>query len=189
MTGAQLARAIADLCSTRPDLDAKLATTLAKWLKEALGQLTTLEDYQCAAANGRGDFIATYLSTLSATDLARLAKKLDPHKPSLTTQGPNTNRAHLISLIRRECEPAKKPSTKQAPMPIERVLALQDPIHRRAELAKHTPAQLKKVIRDKHIDGAPISPKASKTELIEHIQAALAAGWPRSQSVLDGSKY
>jgi hypothetical protein len=166
-----------------------LATTLAKWLKEVLGKLTTLEDYRRAASHGRGDFIATYLSTLSATDLAKLAKKFDPHKPSLTTHGPDTNCAHLISLIRRECEPAKKPSTQRGPMPIERVLALQDPIHRRAELANHTPAQLKKVIREKHIDGAPLGPKASKTELIEHIQAAFVAGWPRSHSVLDESKY
>lgn len=156
MTGAQLARAIADLCSTKPDLDATLATTLAKWLKDAVGKLTTLDDFRRAASNGRGDLVTTYLSTLSATDLAKLAKKFDPHRPGLSIDRPDTQRTHILALIRRERAPAERPTARSAPIPIDGVLAIPDPIRRRAELAKYTPAQLKKAIKDKHIDGMPI---------------------------------
>jgi hypothetical protein len=166
-----------------------LATILGRWLKDAIGKLTTLDDYRRAAANGRGELIAIYLSTLGTSNLAKLAKKFDPHWPGATTDAPDVQRAHILSLIRRQRDPAEKPAARQPAMPIDRVLALSDPISRRAELAKHTPAQLKKAIKERHIHAGPLSSKASKTELIEHIQAALARGWPKTQSVLDESKY
>ena len=189
MTGAQLARAIADLCSTKPDLDVKLTATLAKWLKDALGKASTLEDFRRAAANGRADVISVYLTTLSPSDVVKLAKKFDPHAAGLRPQSHDAQRDHVLALIRRQSEPAQKPSTRQPPMPIEDVLALTDPIRRRAELTKHTPVQLKKAIKDKHIEGGHLGSKPSKTEMIEHIQAALAGGWPKPHSVLDESKY
>jgi hypothetical protein len=187
MTGAELARAIANLCSTKPDLDANLATNLAKWLKGLLGKVTTLDDFRRAASPGRSDLVAIYLSTLSSADLTKLTNKLDPHRPDLQKATPERQRGHLLALIRRECEPADKPTPQVTP--IDAVLAITDPILRRSELAKHNPAQLKKAIKDKQIGGATLSSKASKTELIEHIQAALAAGWPRTQSLLANSKY
>jgi hypothetical protein len=187
MTGAELARAIANLCSAKPDLDAKLATNLAKWLKGLLGKMTTLDDFRRAASTGAGDLVAIYLSTLSSADLARLTKKLDPHRPDLQKATPDRQHSHLLALIGRECDPADKPSPRVTP--IDAVLAIADPILRRSELAKHTPAQLKKAIKDNQIDGATLNSRATKTELIEHIQAALAAGWPRAQSLLTDSKY
>ena len=74
-------------------------------------------------------------------------------------------------------------------MPIKGILALPDPSIRRLELARRTPAQLKSTIKDKNIDPTQLSSKPSKTELIEHIQAAIASGWPRSRSILDENKH
>lgn len=189
MTGAHLARAIAGLGSTKPELDAELATTLAKWLKGTLGRLTTLDDYRRAALDDRAIFVPLYVSTLPALEIAKLAKKFDPYRPGLQGQSHETQRAHIISLVRRQSEPAERPPTRQPPMPIDDVLVLPDPIRRHAELTKHTPVQLKKVIKEKKINGGHLSSKASKTELVEHIQAALAAGWPKTRTIFDDDKY
>jgi hypothetical protein len=189
MTGAQLARAIADVCSTKPDLDAKLAATLARWLKDTLGKLTTLDDYRRAAAGGNASFVPLYLSTLPALEVAKLAKKFDPHRPGLHAQSHEAQRSHILSLIKRQSEPTERAATRQPPMPFDAILALADPIRRHAELSKHTPVQLKKVIKEKQINGGYLSSKPSKTELVEHIQAALASGWPQARSILDQNKY
>jgi hypothetical protein len=187
MKGAQLARALADLSSTKPDLDAKLATALGKLVKDSLGKLTTLSDYRGAAKNGRGELVALYLAGLNSPDLAKLAKKLDPHHSPQPTG--DAARTHVQSLVRGEREPAERPSKGKAVMSIEGILALHDPILRREELAKHTPAHLKSTIRDKDIDATQLSSKPSKTELIEHIEAAIASGWPRPRSILDDDKH
>ncbi|MGE0851871.1 MAG: hypothetical protein AB7O44_19975 [Hyphomicrobiaceae bacterium] len=187
MQGAQLARALADLSSTKPDLDAKLAAALGKLVKDSIGKLTTLSDFRGASKNGRGELIGLYLAGLTQPDLAKLAKKLDPHH----TPQPlgDAARIHIQSLVRGEREPAEKAAKSKAPMPIEGILALSDAILRRAELAKHTPAKLKSAIKDKDIDATQLSSKPSKTELIEHIEAAIASGWPRARSILDDNKH
>jgi hypothetical protein len=187
MKGAQLARALADLSSTKPDLDAKLAAALGKLVKDSLGKLTSLSDFRGATKNGRGELIALYLAGLNQSDLAKLAKKLDPHHSPQPIG--DAARTHVQSLVRGEREPAEKVSKSKTSMPIDGILALPDPILRRAELAKHTPAQLKSTIKDKDIDATQLSSKPSKTELIEHIEAAIASGWPRTRSILDGNKH
>jgi hypothetical protein len=189
MTGAQLARAIADICSTKPDLDTKLAVTLAKWLRETLGKLTTLDDYRRAAAGANGSFVPLCLSTLPGVEIAKLAKKFDPHQPDIQARSPEAQRGHILSLIKRQSEPAERPLTRRQPMPLEDILALADPARRHAELSKHTPVQLKKVIKEKQINGGHLSSRPSKTELVEHIQAALASGWPKARTILDQNKY
>ena len=189
MTGTQLARAIADICNTKPELDAKLAATLGKWLKDTIGKIATLEDYRQAAARGRSELITLYISILPSTDIARLAKKFDPLFPGLQAKGAEQQRSHILALIAGKTDPTPKPHSKQPPMAIDDILTLTDPIRRRIELTKHSPNQLKKAIKEKQIAGGFIGAKASKTEMIEHIQAALASGWPKLRSVLDESKY
>ena len=78
MTGAQLARAIADLCSTKPDLDAKLAAILAKWLKDALGKVSTSEDFRHVAANGRVAVISLYLKSSALPRCGQARQEVRP---------------------------------------------------------------------------------------------------------------
>src|SRR5262249_25767501 len=185
MTGAQLAGTIADLCRTKPELDGSLTAALTKWLKDRLGKVSTLEDFRRAAGDGHADLVRVYLSTFGPSDIQKTAKKFDPHHYELLGLTEGAQRAHVLALIRRETNPAQPPAGRQPPMPIDEVLGLRDQLRRRAELAKHTPAQLKKTIREKDIGGGHLSSRPTKTEMIEHIEAALASGWPKLHSVMD----
>jgi hypothetical protein len=60
---------------------------------------------------------------------------------------------------------------------------------RRSELEKLTSGQIKKAIKEKSIDAEQLSSKATKLEMIEHIQSAIAFGWPNTRSVIDESRY
>jgi hypothetical protein len=74
-------------------------------------------------------------------------------------------------------------------MAAEDILRLPDREQRRIELEKLTVPQLKSAVKKHEVYGGSLSAKPSKRELVEHIQAALDAGWPRPLSVLDGSRY
>src|SRR5262249_42838878 len=126
MTGAQLAGTIADLCRTKPELDGSLTAALTKWLKDRLGRVSTLEDFRRAAGEGHADLVRIYLSTFAASDIQKIAKKFDPHHRELLGLTADGQRAHILALIRRECDPVQRPSGRQPPMPIDEVLGLRD---------------------------------------------------------------
>lgn len=184
MKGTQLARTLAELCSRRPEYDDELFPVLIKWIRDKIGKPTTLDSFRSAATNGRGDLVALFVDAMSSEEIRKVAKKLDPYRSTLAQDPADALRAHVQLLVRRECQPAERATTRRV-MPIEDILAIKDPIARRAELQRHTPAQLKIAIREKQIDSAQVSSRPTKTELIEHIQAALAAGWPKIRSILD----
>jgi hypothetical protein len=103
-------------------------------------------------------------------------------------------RSHLGALIGGRIEPSQKAKpSKSRPKananPIDEVLKLHNSLQRRRELEKLSPVELKSAIKRYDINVGSLSSKPSKVEMIEHIQAAMAAGWPAPRSVLDDSKY
>ena len=190
MKGVQLAKAIALLCDSRSDLDAKLAVVLAKWVKDNVAKGATLDTLRDVARCNGTDVLRWHVDTLSPAEIKTLCKKLDPHRPDLASAPEDQLKSHILSLVRDTSEPSKKvdPPKRPKPMPISEILAIRDPVTRRLELDRHSPAQLKKAVKENSIDAEQLGSKPSKTEIIEHIQAALSAGWPRERSILDINK-
>ena len=189
MQGAQLARAIAQLCSSKPDLDRKLAAVLDKWIKDNVAKGATLPSLKDISASGGDGVVEWYLHSLDEAKLKALRKKFDPHFP--TSAADQGSSAHILELVRGTRLPSQKPApaARPQPMPMEAVLVLKDPNARRSELSRHTPAQLKRAVVQHEIDADQLPSRASKTEIIEHIQAAISSGWPSLRSVMDTGKY
>jgi len=57
------------------------------------------------------------------------------------------------------------------------------------EWKKLSAAELKAAIKSHNLDFNGLRSKRSKLEMIEHIEATIAEGWPRPRSVLDYSRY
>jgi hypothetical protein len=187
MAGAQLARAVAQLCSARPDLDAKLKVVLVKWVKDNVAKGATLDSLRKTAKDGGSDVVRWHVAQLNATEVAKLTKKLDPHRPKSPRDTEPALKAHVLALVIDNHKPHEKPEAT-GPMPIDKVLALRDSAQRRIEFDRHRPAALKKAVKEHGIDAEQLGSKPSKTEIIEHIEAAIAAGWPRTQSITDTNK-
>ena len=188
MTGAQLARAIAQLCSSKPELDAKLVTVLAKWVKDNIAKGATLDTLRNMANCGGTDVLRWHVGTLTDAEITALIKKLDPHRPKSPTDSQSTLKRHVLDLLSGAIGPSEK-AEKPKPKPIPEILAMRDPVTRRIELDRHSSAQLKKAVRENSIDAEQLGSKPSKTEIIEHIQAAISAGWPTERSILDINKH
>lgn len=188
MNGAKLAVAIAQLCNAKPDLDKKLEIVLAKWVKDYVGKGATLDSLRECAGHAE-PLLSWHLGQLSATEVASLVKKLDPDRPKSPSDNERTLKAHATALVIGGQAPYRKPPKPVGPMAIKDVLALRDSIARKAELDRHKQAALKKAVKDLSIDAEQLSSKASKTEIIEHIEAAIASGWPRERSITDTSKF
>ncbi|MGE3063993.1 MAG: hypothetical protein AB7K67_00240 [Hyphomicrobiaceae bacterium] len=195
MDGSQLAKALADIIRTKPDLNTAFQDTIAKWLKSTALKGAALQRYQEVQKAAGDDFIVWYLKRQVDKDIPALAKKLDPNLPGLKDLGASALRGHLSLLISGKAQPtpkavkAPKGKTKAPGRPLEDVLRLANPLQRRIELEKLSPAELRAGIHTHSINAGSLSNQPSKTELIEHIQAAIAAGWPEARSVLDDSKY
>lgn len=191
MTGTQLARAIAQLCSSKPGLDAKLATVLAKWVKDNVAKGATLDTLRDVARCDGTDVLRWHVGTLSEPEIKALCRKLDPHRPKSPTDLQGALKSHVLNLVSGACEPSEQAESpnRPRPMPIPEILAIEDPVKRRLELDRHSPAQLKKAVKENSIDAEQLDSKPSKTEIIEHIQAAISAGWPRERSILDINKH
>ena len=187
MTGAQLARAIAQLCSSKPELDARLLAVLGKWVKDNVAKGATLDTLRSVANCGGTDVIGWHVGTLSEAEIKALCKKLDPHRPKAPTDSQGALKSHVLNLISGAIVPSEKVGKPKA-MPIADILAMKDPVTRRIELDRHSPAQLKKAVNENSIDAEQLGSKPSKTEIIEHIQAAISAGWPKERSILDINK-
>lgn len=188
MNGAKLAVAIAQLCSAKPDLDRKLETVLTKWVKDNVGKGATLDGLRECAKHAE-PLLDWYFSQLSATEVASLVKRLDPDRPKSPSDNERSLKIHASALVISGQAPYKKPPKPAGPMAIKDVIALRDSIARKAELDRHKQAALKKAVKDLSIDAEQLSSKASKTEIIEHIEAAIASGWPRERSITDTSKF
>lgn len=191
MTGAQLARAIAQLCSSKPELEAKLATALAKWVKDNVAKGATLDTLRDVARCGGAEVVRWHVGDLKEAGVKTLCKKLDPHRPKSPTDSKCALKNHVLNLVSGACEPSVKAESpkRPKPMPIPEILTIKDPVTRRLELDRHSPAQLKKAVKENSIDDEQLDSKPSKTEIIEHIQAAISAGWPRVRSILDNNKH
>lgn len=197
MNGSQLARALSGIISQRPDLEKGFQEYLTKWVRSTLMKGPTLEGLRQIRSAAGDAFVSWHLSGLTEKDIAMLAKKLDPHLTSLQSRGAGALRSHLLALADGEIEPSPKlakakPSklaSKDGARPIDQVLKLNNSLQRRSELEKLSTGQLKAAIKDYDINVGSLSRKPSKIEMIEHIQAAIAAGWPSPRSVLDDSKY
>lgn len=194
MNASQIARALADIIVQKPDLEKSLREHLAKWMKSTLMKGPTLSGLRNMHASGGGEVIAWYLGTRPESDLVRLAKKLDPYFADLQTKTSAGLGVHLNSLIAGRVEPSARPvrpTKKSAPKkrPVEEILRLASAPQRRMELKKLTPTQLKNAIKKHGLHAGSLSSRPSKTEMIEHIEASIVAGWPASRTVLDDSKY
>jgi len=197
MNGSQLARALADIISRRPDLERGFQEHLTKWVKSTLMKAPTLEVLREIRSAAGDAFVSWHLSGSTEKDIVTLAKKLDPHLTGLQSRAAAALRSHLLALADGEIEPSPKPAkaklskltSKDGASPIDQVLKLSNSLQRRSELEKLSSSQLKAAIKDYDVNVGSLSRKPSKIEMIEHIQAAIAAGWPSPRSVLDDSKY
>jgi len=195
MNGSQLAKALADIISQKPELDSSFQELAAKWLKSSALKGATLHSFREIHTAAGDEIITWYLKRQSDQDIPALAKKLDPNHPDLKERNPGSLRGHLSALVSGKVEPspklvkAAKGKSKRPMRPIEDVLRLTNALQRRMELEKLSPAALKAGINTYGINAGSLSSQPSKTELIEHIQASIDAGWPATRSVLDDSKY
>jgi len=190
MNGQQLANALAGIINQRPELEGAFLDHLSKWVKSTLMKRPTLDGLRgMHAAAGHG-FISWHLGRQSEAELAKLAKKLDPHNKDV---GADNLRSHLEALIAGRIQPTRKPERPRKPpnrsRPVEEILRLANSSERRTELKKLSFAELKAAIKSHDLDGNSLSSKPSKAEMIEHIEATIAGGWPRPHSVLDDSRY
>jgi len=186
MNGAQLARALSNVASQRPELDKSLRDHLAKWVKSTLVKgVPSLEGLRRIQSAAGDEFVEWHLTNLTENDLVKWAKKMDPHLEGIQQSGAATLRSHLSALIGSRIELSQK-----MPKPtIDQVFELSDSFQRRRELEKQSAATLKAAIRRHGMNVGALSRKPSKVELIEHIQASIDSGWPAPRSVLDNSKY
>jgi hypothetical protein len=186
MNGSQLARALADIIiSQRPELEKSFLDHLSKWVKSTLMKGPTLDGLRAMHAAAGHGFIAWHLGRQSEAELVKLAKKLDPHNKEV---GADDLRSHLEDLIADRIQP-KPPKPKPTKRAVDEILRLANSSERRTEWKKLSLAELKAAIKSHDIDRNSLSSKPSKTEMIEHIEATIAEGWPRPRSVLDDSRY
>jgi hypothetical protein len=190
MSGAHLARAVAVLCDTRPDLDAKLSAVLVKWVRDNVGKGATLDTLRGIQRSNGKEVIRAYLDMLTTDELTKLIKKLDRHDRDAATDTSATMKAHLQAIIGGHRDPAKPRVVQPTPpLPIADILKLSDSVVRRSELQRLTASQIKKAIKEKSIDAEQLGPRATKVEMIAHIESALQSGWPMARSVIDDTKY
>jgi hypothetical protein len=190
MNGPQLARALVNIISKRPELEKAFLDHLSKWVKSSLMKGPTLDGLRGMRDAAGPEFIAWHLGRQPAEGLVTLAKKLDPHLPDLKGRGAADLRSHLEALIAGRTQPTPKPGRPaKKTRAAEEILRLANTSERRAEWKKLSPAELKAAIKNHHLDMGSLSRKPSKTEMIEHIEATIAEGWPRPRSVLDNSRY
>jgi hypothetical protein len=196
MRGSQLAKALADITNRKPELDLDLREHLRKWVKSTLMKGATLESLRTMQEVAGAAFIAWHLEQQAEKDLAALTKKLDPYLPDTKSRGTQYLRSHLAQLCAKQIEPAAKPERpaaggRGAPRgrAVEEIFRLGNSLQRRMELEKLSPAELKAAIKKHDLGIGGLSSKPSKVEMIEHIQATLAAGWPCAATALDESKY
>jgi hypothetical protein len=185
MNGADLAIAIAHLCRAKPDLDKKLQITLAKWVKDNVAKGPTLESLRECVRHAR-PLMDWYISQLTVAEAASLLKKLDPDRPKSPSDNERTLKAHAVALVINGQNPFKKAPKPPGLLTIKDVLAIRDSVKRKSELDCQKLAALKKAVKDLSIDPEQLS---SKIEIIEHIEAAIASGWPSERSIMDTSKF
>jgi len=192
MNGSELAVALARLADRRPEFEQSLSECLGKFVKANLLKSPTV-DLLKATHDAAGREFSTWLfNQPSAAELDKLLKKLDPHGiPAASSQ--SEKKLHLLKLSSGDAKPQQKADggskTKPPVMDMKDILNLTDREQRRAELQKLSVPQLKSGLKEHEIQGGSLSKKPSKSELVEHIQAALDAGWPRAVNTLDGSRY
>jgi hypothetical protein len=192
MNGAQLAQAIAELARAKPECDAGLATVLKKWLTDTFFKAPDLATLSKIAQGAGGGVLISYVQTLKQPDAAKLAKKLDP----LVARNIQTNAAmvtaHLCDLLLGKRGLSERPVRTvpevATPLPFDEILKLHDSEMRRREFDKMKPPALKKAIKDTELDYLMLPAKASKLEMVEHIEATLAAGWPQPRGILHPSQ-
>jgi hypothetical protein len=196
MRGSQLARVLAEIIIQKPELDTGLKLHLSKWVKSALMKGATLATMREISGVAGPEFISWYLEQQVGKDLVSLTKKFDPHLPDCKDRSPAFLLAHLNRLCAGEIEPSAKPErvgnagrARTKTKPVEEIFALRNSQQRRMELEKLTPNQLKAAIKKHDLGVSGLSGKPTKIEMIEHIQAMLASGWPSTGTALDQSKY
>ena len=192
MKGSRVAIALGRVAEQRQDFDKSLLECLTKYVHGTLLKAPTLDILQSIASASGNEFSEWVLDGLSPAALDKTLKAIDPHSfKSLTS----TNKlSHAKDLMFGRVSPKPRPpSARRIPgqrsMPTAEILKLGDRNQQRSELGKLSPAQLKKAIKDHELYGSSLSKKPSKTELVEHILAVLDVGWPKTGSVLDGSRY
>lgn len=196
MNGSQLAKALAEIINQKPELDRGFQDQVAKWLKSNLFKTPSLAAFRAMLGMAGEEFIVWYLRQQADKDIPGLTKKLDGDLAELKSRTAGDLRHHLAALAAGRVEPAmrQKPKggkgkSKAVARTIDEILRLTNSLERRGELEKLSPSDLKAGISKYSINAGSLSRKPSKTEMIEHIQAAIAAGWPGPRSVLDDSKY
>lgn len=190
MNGSQVATALAQLAARRREFDQPLMECLSKFLKGSLLKNPTLDLLQSLPAAAGPDFSLWLVHNLAPSDLDRALKKIDPHAfRGLTTAA--GKRDHAADLMLGRIAPLPKPhkSSGKAVMATEDILHLTDRAQQRRELERLSAAQLKSGIKKHGLHSGSLSVKPSKIELVEHILAALDAGWPRPTSILERSRY
>jgi hypothetical protein len=185
MKGSQVARALAGVIGQKPELELVLEEQLAKWVKTNLIKGETLAGLRKIADTGGEDFMDWCLSLPSDDDLIKLTKKLDPYLPGVQTIGGARARKHLGTLIRGDAEPSRQ----QRPPTPDEILHMSNSDQRRIALTKLAKPALTAIIKKHEMDVGGLSKKPSKTELVEHIEAAISAGWPKIRSARDDSRY
>ncbi|MEQ1718955.1 MAG: hypothetical protein ABL907_23725 [Hyphomicrobium sp.] len=192
MKATELAHAVGAIAAARPEFEPSLATAITKWLVDSFFKSPDLATLRSAAQGDGAKVLVSHVRSLRKPDLTKLLKKIDPHFPKelLATEGMLSE--HVIDLIlgkiSQSTKPEKKPSAKPAPLPFDEVIRINDSELRRRELDKLKPAELKKCIKERKIDHLSLSSKASKLEMVEHIEAALAAGWPEQRGIMHPSQ-
>lgn len=193
MNGFKLATALARLADQKPGFEQSLSECLGKFVKSNLLKSPTFEQLQAVHNVAGPEFSHWLINQPTDAELDKLIKKFDRH--GLPASSPQSEKKqHLLKLMSGAINPKQKMGegggkTKQQAMDPEAILKLPDRERRRAELQKLSVTQLKTAINDLKIDGGSLSKKPSKSELVEHIQAALDAGWPSRVSTLAGSRY
>lgn len=192
MNGSQVAAALAQLADRRQEFDQPLKECLSKFLKSNLLKTPSLELLQTLPQAAGKEFSLWLVQYLAPADLDKALKKIDPLAfRGLTSSA--SKQAHATDLMFGRIVPLQEPTKTarkgQPVMAAEDVLRLSDRNHQRAELERFSAAQLKKAIKEHGIYGGALSNKPSKVELVEHILAALDAGWPRPTSILERSRY
>lgn len=192
MKASQVANALAELAAQRPEFDRPVLEALTKLYKATVLKAPTLELLRVVRRSTNEAFAVWFVQQLTVAELDKILKKIDSVGFAALATG-LAKQSHLTALMAGQIEPAAKAvkagKTSKATMPTDEILRLPDREQRRIELEKLSLPQLKSAMKKHEVYGSSLSAKPSKRELIEHIQAALDAGWPRPQSVLDGSRY
>ena len=192
MNGAQLAQAVAELAREKPEYDTAVKGALTKWVADTFFKSPSLASLSQVAYGAGGTLLIGYVTSLKLTDAAKLAKKLDPFVGKDILPDADAVSAHLSDLLlgKRSLteKPAAKKRVKVSALPFNEILKLHDGEERRRDFDKMKPADLKKAIKEKKLDHLMLPAKASKVEMVEHIESALAAGWPQLRGILHPSQ-